>query len=129
MPNFFNPSLEDMNKDVLAWNLYNVFTGKAGHKLQKVPIHFTSVDQYLDIFEPLLLEECRAQILRSFQEGSVIEHHLKLQGLQGEAHDPFRTLSFEAPAGVVVSFEPRRMPRCSTMARHAVQRTVVSPKS
>jgi len=98
MPGFFNPSLEDMNKDVLAWNLYNMFTGKCGHKLQKVPIHFTSVDQYLDIFEPLLLEECRAQILRSFQEHSVTEHHLKLQGLQGEAHDHFRTLSFEPPA-------------------------------
>ena len=68
MPGFFNPSLEDMNKDVLAWNLYTMFTGKVGHKLQKVPIQFTSVDQYLDIFEPLLLEECRAQTLRSLHE-------------------------------------------------------------
>ena len=62
---FFNPSLEAMNKEVLAWDLYDMISGHSMYSLQEIPIRFSSVDQYLDILEPLLLEECRAQILRS----------------------------------------------------------------
>ena len=95
---FFNPSLEDMNKEVLAWDLYMMLSGEAMYTLQKIPVHFSSVDQYLDVFEPLLLEECRAQTLRSLQENEVVEHHLKLQAVQGEPHEPFRIANFAAPA-------------------------------
>ena len=93
---FFNPSLDDMSKEVLAWDLYTMLEGKVMYSLQDVPVRFSSVDQYLDVFEPLLLEECRAQTLRSLHENSSIEHHLQLMSV--EAADPFRIIQFEAPA-------------------------------
>lgn len=40
----------------------------AGSGLRKVPNTFHNVDDYLDVFESLLLEECRAQILRGDEE-------------------------------------------------------------
>ena len=79
---FFNPSLDDVNKEVLGWDLYQILAGKPMYSLRDVPINFSSVDQYLDIFEPLLLEECRAQTLRSLKESEHIEHHLKLQAVE-----------------------------------------------
>lgn len=32
--------------------------------LREVPLQFVSVEDYMDIFEPLLLEECKAQVVR-----------------------------------------------------------------
>lgn len=40
----------------------------AGSALRKVPDTFHNVDDYLDVFESLLLEECRSQILRGDEE-------------------------------------------------------------
>ena len=92
---FFNPSLDDMSKEVLAWDLYHMLAGKAMYSLRDVPVRFSSVDEYLDVFEPLLLEECRAQTLRSLYENEDREHHVQLQGV--EALEPFRIIHFEAP--------------------------------
>ena len=94
---FFNPSLDDMNKEILGWDVYTMLSGEAMYELKKVPVHFSSVDQYLDVFEPLLLEESRAQTLRSLQSHDVTEHQLKLQAVRGEPHEPFRIANFEAP--------------------------------
>ena len=94
---FFNPSLDDMNKEILGWDVYTMLSGEAMYELKKVPVHFSSVDQYLDVFEPLLLEESRAQTLRSLQSQDVTEHQLKLQAVRGEPHEPFRIANFEAP--------------------------------
>ena len=52
---FFSPSLDEMNKEVLAWDLYHMLAGKAMYSLRDVPVRFSSVDEYLDVFEPLLL--------------------------------------------------------------------------
>ena len=95
---FFNPSLDDMNKEILGWDVYTMLSGEAMYELKKVPVHFSSVDQYLDVFEPLLLEESRAQTLRSLQSHDVTEHQLKLQAVRGEPHEPFRIANFEAPS-------------------------------
>lgn len=40
----------------------------AAYALRKVPETFTDLDEYLQVFESLLLEECRAQILRGEEE-------------------------------------------------------------
>lgn len=37
-------------------------------QLQCVPDHFESVDEYVRVFEPLLFEECRAQLFSSWEE-------------------------------------------------------------
>ena len=90
-------SLDEMYKEVLAWDLYHMISGRAMYSLQKVPVRFSSVDEYLDVFEPLLLEECRAQTLRSFYEaGDAKDYHLMLRAV--EPLEPFRLLHFEAPA-------------------------------
>jgi len=96
---FAHVSLDDMNKEVLAWDIYQMLTGSPMYTLHKVPVNFTSIDQYLDIFEPLLLEECRAQILRSMNEQENPAHKLRL--LAVEPADPFRIMRFEAPVPVL----------------------------
>ena len=95
---FFQPSLEEMNKEVLAWDLFHMLSGSPMYSLRRVPLKFSSVDEYLDVFEPLLLEECRAQTLRSMQENDDKDYNLQL--LSVEAGDLFRVISFEAPANV-----------------------------
>lgn len=44
----------------------------AGSVLRKVPDTFHNVDDYLDVFESLLLEECRSQILRGDEEEGLL---------------------------------------------------------
>ena len=92
---FYNPSLDEMNKEVLAWDLYQMLEGRAMYSLRDVPVKFASVDEYLDVFEPLLLEECRAQTLRSLHENEGRDSHLQLRSV--EPLEPFRVIHFEAP--------------------------------
>ena len=89
-----------MNKEVLAWDLYHMLEGRPMYSLRDVPVRFSSVDEYLDVFEPLLLEECRAQTLRTLNENEGREHHLALKAV--EPNEPFRTLQFDAPPDEVV---------------------------
>ena len=37
-------------------------------ELQCVPGHFESVEEYVGVFEPLLFEECRAQLYSTWEE-------------------------------------------------------------
>ncbi|CAL9049941.1 uncharacterized protein LOC103980202 [Musa acuminata AAA Group] len=37
-------------------------------ELQRVPEHFESVEEYVRVFEPLLFEECRAQLYSTYEE-------------------------------------------------------------
>ncbi|KAG6473087.1 uncharacterized ATP-dependent helicase C29A10.10c-like [Zingiber officinale] len=37
-------------------------------ELQRVPGHFESVEEYVRVFEPLLFEECRAQLYSTYEE-------------------------------------------------------------
>lgn len=50
----------------------------SGSGLRKVPETFHNVDDYLDVFESLLLEECRSQILRGDEEEGLADVHLGL---------------------------------------------------
>ena len=118
-------SLDEMNKEVLAWDIYQMLAGGPLYDVKKVPVRFTSIDQYLDIFEPLLLEECRAQILRSMGESEPAPHHLKLLSI--EQNEPFRLMRFQPPPPpeggkphffetdiVLVSYEPLDMDAAAT---------------
>ena len=89
-------SLDEMYKEVLGWDLYVMLSGRPMYQLRDVPERFSSVDEYLDVFEPLLLEECRAQTLRSLYEMTDSrDHHLQLKLV--EPLEPFRLLQFESP--------------------------------
>jgi hypothetical protein len=89
---FFQPSLDDMNKEVLAWDMFQMLQEKPMYLLRTVPLRFSSVDEYLDVFEPLLLEECRAQTLRSMQENQVEDDHLQIASI--DPNEPFRYITF-----------------------------------
>eukprot|EP00966_Prymnesium_polylepis_P173635 4016583-Prymnesium_polylepis.1 len=106
-----------MNKEVLAWDMYQMLEEKPMYTLRSVPVKFSSVDEYLDVFEPLLLEECRAQTLRSMQEKSeedIIDLYLSITAV--ESAEPFRLISFSLPEEttrcyfendlVFISYEP-----------------------
>ena len=87
-------SLDEMYKEVLGWDLYVMLSGRPMYQLRDVPERFSSVDEYLDVFEPLLLEECRAQTLRSLYEMTDSrDHHLQLKLV--EPLEPFRLLQFD----------------------------------
>eukprot|EP00775_Hariotina_reticulata_P010999 gene10999-11153_t len=43
--------------------------------LRPVPTTFSSIQEYKEVFEPLLLEEAGAQVLRGIEEGVVLEPH------------------------------------------------------
>ncbi|GJP43980.1 hypothetical protein CLOM_g3376 [Closterium sp. NIES-68] len=45
-------------------------------ELREVPVSFGSAEEYVDVFERLLLEECRAQILRGAEEQGGMECQL-----------------------------------------------------
>lgn len=73
--------LEDWYKQILELD-YFVTVGlrsatpdenKGGRKLKEVPICFKSPDEYGDVFQPLVLEEFKAQLTSSFQETVSIE--------------------------------------------------------
>ena len=92
----FTPvSLDEMYKEVLAWDVYAMVEGSPMYSLRTVPILFSSIDQYLDVFEPLLLEECRAQIVRSIGELEASPERLRL--LSAEDAETFRVMGFEPP--------------------------------
>ena len=44
-----------MHTEVLGWDLYQVLNDDSMYSLRKVPVHFDSVDEYLDVMEPLLI--------------------------------------------------------------------------
>lgn len=46
----------------------NVFGDSGDAELQCVPGSFDSVQEYVNVFEPLLFEECRAQLLSTWEE-------------------------------------------------------------
>ncbi|KAL6574184.1 hypothetical protein OROHE_001088 [Orobanche hederae] len=48
-------------------------------ELQRVPGHFDSVEEYISVFEPLLFEECRAQLYSTWEESSeTVSSHVRV---------------------------------------------------
>eukprot|EP00983_Pelagomonas_calceolata_P023652 744898-Pelagomonas_calceolata.AAC.2 len=49
--------------------------GRAKIKQARRTLHVHTMQEYKEVFEPLLLEECCAQILRGVEEGEVLTPH------------------------------------------------------
>ena len=65
--------LSRLQQEVLAWDYYRMGGpddpgASKGRKLHEVPTTFGSINEYLDVFEPLVLEECAAQVTRGEEE-------------------------------------------------------------
>lgn len=65
---------DELHKHVLTWDVYDILDGKQLYDLSRVKESYRSVDEYLDVFEGLLLEECRAQLERSAIEKTQTYH-------------------------------------------------------
>ena len=68
------PDVTPLHRQILAWNFNH--TGEAPPlarpvQLSRIPQEFESHDQYLKIFEPLLLHECWSQLQRAKEESDV----------------------------------------------------------
>eukprot|EP01025_Chloroclados_australasicus_P000476 TRINITY_DN10246_c0_g1_i6.p1 TRINITY_DN10246_c0_g1~~TRINITY_DN10246_c0_g1_i6.p1 ORF type:complete len:622 (-),score=78.28 TRINITY_DN10246_c0_g1_i6:752-2617(-) len=70
------PFIERFQKIFLAWNyveVYKKFTETGGYldDLKQVPTSFNSLEDYKATFEPLLIEECAAQIVQGNTEEEI----------------------------------------------------------
>ena len=83
----FEAGLNDLYQQVLTWDLHDLLDGLPLHHLVKLPATFSSPDAYIDAFEPLLLEEARAQLERARQDERIRTHKLRL--LELERRGPF----------------------------------------
>ncbi|OMJ25781.1 Helicase sen1 [Smittium culicis] len=66
------PSLNKLHLIILAWSYedINKLPPNLPRNLKKVPSSFSSVEEYNNIFEPMLLSECWSQLQRSIEETS-----------------------------------------------------------
>lgn len=62
-------SLSRFQAAILAWDFFTL--RRAGGPLAHVPQRFASFAEYVAVFEPLILEECCAQVLRGGEEEAV----------------------------------------------------------
>ena len=93
---------ESLLTKVLAWDYWEITekletSGGMFDNLRSVPLTFKSMEEYKQVFEPLVLEECCAQILRGMEEGEVLEPHKAVSAAFEERGDfSFTTMVVEA---------------------------------
>eukprot|EP00850_Spirogloea_muscicola_P007996 SM000041S15555 [mRNA] locus=s41:680126:694929:- [translate_table: standard] len=107
------PRLDDWYKRILVLDYFEV-VGLSSHggreanqnnQMSRVPIIFQSIEHYVDVFRPLLLEELRAQLRRSHEEMPALGQSggadgaicIRLMSL--ERVDDFQMGRFRADAG------------------------------
>ncbi|KAF5835699.1 P-loop containing nucleoside triphosphate hydrolase protein [Dunaliella salina] len=69
-----------LHRILLSWDYWELVRkseegGGPFDNLRSVPDNFKDMKEYKEVFEPLLLEECCAQILRGVEEGEVLTPH------------------------------------------------------
>ncbi|PSC70977.1 putative helicase MAGATAMA 3 [Micractinium conductrix] len=74
MENLYATQLQDILISWDYWELERKMAEGGGPiaELPTIPKQFATVDDYVRVFEPLLLEECAAQMLRGQEEGQVL---------------------------------------------------------
>ncbi|KAK4390269.1 putative helicase DDB [Sesamum angolense] len=76
----------------------NYFCKTEVEELQRVPGRFDSVEEYVRVFEPLLFEECRAQLYSTWEESSeTVSNHVRLLGGHAENGDTRFVVSWFFP--------------------------------
>ncbi|KAL2629456.1 hypothetical protein R1flu_014142 [Riccia fluitans] len=112
-----------LQKIVLSWDFYRLLslakikkkkrkrgdedgeeeTPEGALKLRPVPEKFKDLEEYLSVFESLLLEECRAQIVRGEEEGGGMQCHMAALANWERANE-FYFMRLTVPADVVEDF-------------------------
>ena len=66
------PKLNDWFRKILVMDFFEVVAGEADSTaLRKVPESFPTAQEYVRVFQPLVLEEFKAQLQRAHEEGSM----------------------------------------------------------
>lgn len=73
--------------------------GNDQNELRKVPNKFKGLEEYLEVFESLLLEECRAQIQRGNEEEGMLSYlfiylFIELEHLLSNSRGELQFLSY-----------------------------------
>jgi hypothetical protein len=93
------PNIDAYHGKILSWDYWNL----AKLEIQPsgvgntIPDAFATVEDYAATFEPLLLEECRAQILRGQEENNLDENTLEFKILDVCCGDRFHDVGFQLP--------------------------------
>lgn len=101
------PRMDDWYRRILSLNYLSLVgvddddLANFGERLEKVPLTFKSSEQYMEIFRPLLMDEFKAQLQRSYEElnlsDSTTTGVVRLMSL--ERVDDFNLGRFMAEAG------------------------------
>ncbi|PRW45131.1 putative helicase MAGATAMA 3 [Chlorella sorokiniana] len=79
-------------------------------ELPTIPKQFASVEEYVRVFEPLLLEECAAQMLRGQEEGQVLTSQpAVVAAAQTRPEDESLLVRLTLPPGVSSTFHENDM--------------------
>ncbi|KXZ52239.1 hypothetical protein GPECTOR_10g870 [Gonium pectorale] len=101
-------SQHQLHKILLAWDYFDLWNrcdsgGGVYETLRPMPTTFSSVKEYQSVLEPLLLEECCAQIMRGVEEGEVMTPHPAVVSSH-EYRDEFLIVRLVLQAGVTDSY-------------------------
>lgn len=95
------PSRDALLQRVLAWSLDQLRAGAPDDslKLRDIPDSFANTDEYVAVFEPLLLAEIRATLERDLEQCGGDDQGLEVQMGVVVRKDPFRALSLRVARG------------------------------
>ena len=104
----YEPHVARLLKEVLAWDYLDLLLKERKKaktvldfqkKLKKVPLKFADAESFENCFEPLLLEECRAEMVIGWSEDWYLKFMSELRGTRdmnlGTATDRARARAFE----------------------------------
>ena len=61
------PEVAKFQQTILRWNFFKLIEDEEA-QFESVPKCFRSVEEYISVFRPLVIEECRANIFRGSEE-------------------------------------------------------------
>ena len=83
----------EIQRQLLLWDFDNLEKYCQPDKLKSVPLQFESVEEYIAVFQPLLMEELRAQLVQAREENDYEVQRLRLTRNPNRV-DCFRMLEF-----------------------------------
>lgn len=112
MESLYAAQLQDILLSWDYWELERKMAEGGGpiSELPTIPKQFPGVDEYVRVFEPLLLEECAAQMLRGQEEGQVLTSQpAVVAAVQSRPEDESLVVRLTMPVGVSSTFHENDM--------------------
>eukprot|EP00898_Chlorokybus_atmophyticus_P002657 jgi/Chlat1/3392/Chrsp23S03726 len=97
--------MDDWFREILSWHYYQIVENEDPadiNRLKTVPVQFQSVGDYQEVFQPLLLEELKAQLQRSHEESPLLhEDSATVRQLALDKVDVFHVARMKVEEGSV----------------------------